>query len=243
MRDPTSQLRSATRRAKSDVANKIVSMCLHELSRKLAENWKYRIDGEEYERLVREWFGNKCPYCLRPLGDGQSVIEHLDGMNRYRAGLHVAGNVLVACRKCNGEKRRDDSARTLLLAEFGWASFLSHDGTRCPASCLTCKYWSSVWTDPAERKTRLTENADRIRSFRAAFPELEQILPAVREALPALLTKLYSDCQAFAETEIRSLLEGLDQIAGSQPVRIQGGRDQSPETVESTGIGTLPETP
>ncbi len=231
MKDPTSQLRSATRRAKSDVANKIVSMCLHELSRRVAEDWKYRIDGEEYERLVREWFDNKCPYRSRPLADGQSVIEHLDGMNRYRAGLHVAGNVLVACRRCNGEKRRDDSARTLSLAESGWASFLSHDGARCAASCLTCKYWTSVWGDAEERRTRLSENAGRIRSFRAAFPELEQLLPIVRRALPTLLTKLYSDCQAFAETEIRSLLEGLDRIADARKERSAVGRTNTPDKI------------
>jgi len=213
VKDPTSQLRSATRRAKSDVANKIVSMFLHELSRKIAENWKFRVDGEEYEKMVREWFGNKCPYCSRTLADGQSVIEHLDGMNRYRAGLHVAGNVLVACRKCNGEKRRDDSVKTLSLAESGWASFLAHDGTRCAASCLTCRYWSTVWGDEAERKLRLRENSERIRSFRATFLELEQILPTIRDALPELLTKLYSDCQSFAQKEIRVLLEGLDRIA------------------------------
>jgi hypothetical protein len=215
MKDPTSQLRSATRRAKSDVANKIVSMFLHELSRKIAEHWKFRIDGEEYGKLVREWFNNKCPYCSRPLADGQPVIEHLDGMNRYRAGLHVAGNVLVACKRCNGEKRRDDSAKTLSLAESGWSSFLSHDGTRCAPSCPTCRYWSSIWKDETEVRARLSENSERIRSFRAAFPELEQILPAIREALPGLLTKLYSDCQSFAEKEIRILLDGLDRIAGA----------------------------
>ncbi|MGO9095583.1 MAG: HNH endonuclease [Bryobacteraceae bacterium] len=187
-------------------------MFLHELSRRIAESWHFRVDGEEYENLVRKWFNNQCPYCCRPLTDGGSVVEHLDGMNRYRAGLHVAGNVLVACRKCNGEKRRDDSARTLSLAESGWASFLSHDGTRCTASCLTCRYWSSVWGDEAERKTRMSENSERIRSFRAAFPEFERILPVVREALPELLTKLYSDCQSFAESEIGTLLEGLERI-------------------------------
>jgi hypothetical protein len=215
MKDASSQLRSATRRAKSDVANKIVSMFLHELSRRVAENWTVRVDGEVYEKLVRERFDNKCPYCSRTLADGQTVIEHLDGMNRYRAGLHVAGNVLVACRRCNGEKRRDDSATTLSLAASGWASFLSHDGTRCASSCLTCKYWSSVWEDVAERRMRLRENSERISSFRATFPELEQTLPAIRAALPDLLTKLYSDCQAFAEKEIRILLEGLGRTAGA----------------------------
>jgi hypothetical protein len=30
--------------------------------------------------------------------------------------------------------------------------------------------------------------------------------------LPELLTKLYSDCQGFAEAEIKSLLEKLDDL-------------------------------
>jgi hypothetical protein len=33
---------------------------------------------------------------------------------------------------------------------------------------------------------------------------------------PALLTKLYSDCQTFAQMEIKSLLEGIDLSPKSQ---------------------------
>lgn len=163
MKDPTSQLRSATRRAKSDVANKLISMFLHELSRKISEKWSIRVDGDKYGELVRERFKNRCPYCSCNLADTVSVIEHLDGMNRYRAGLHAPGNVLVACRKCNSEKRRDDSSRVLSLAASGWESFLSHDGTRCDASCLTCGYWKSVWGGRGGTKTsaerKLTDNS------------------------------------------------------------------------------------
>ncbi|MGD0793833.1 MAG: HNH endonuclease signature motif containing protein [Terriglobales bacterium] len=210
MKDPISKLRTATRRAKSDVANKLVSMCLHEMSRRISQNWPLKVDSEEYERLVRERFNNQCPYCSRDLTISESVIEHLDGMNRYRAGLHVPGNVLVACRRCNSEKRRDDSLRILSLARSGWESFLSHDGARCAASCLTCRYWASIWGDEAERRLRLSENLQRVRSFRSAFSEFQQVLPSLMETQPALLTKLYTDCQAFAETEIKSLLERFD---------------------------------
>ena len=213
MNDPTSQLRTATRRAKSDVANKLISMFLHELSRRISLNWQIRIDSEKYGELVRNQFNNRCPYCSRDLGTTVSVIEHLDGMNRYRAGLHVPGNVLVACGKCNCEKRRDDSLKILSLAKFGWESFLSHDGTRCTAPCLTCLYWKGVWEDDPERVLRLSENLERIRSFRSAFPEFQRVLPSLMETLPALLTKVYSDCQSFAETEIKSLLEQFDQIS------------------------------
>jgi hypothetical protein len=217
VKDPTSQLRSATRRAKSDVANKLISMFLHELSRRVCQNWSIRVDGEEYEKLVRGRFNNQCPYCSRDLANIVSVVEHLDGMNRYRAGLHVPGNVLVACRKCNSEKRRDDSLKAFSLAKSGWESFLSHEGTRCAASCLTCRYWKSIWEDETERKLRLRENLKRIRSFRHGFSEFEEVLPSLMETLPALLTKLYTDCQTFAETEIKSLLERFER---SSDVRI-----------------------
>jgi hypothetical protein len=33
------------------------------------------------------------------------------------------------------------------------------------------------------------------------------------ETLPALLTKLYFDCQTFAETEIKSLLKRFERIS------------------------------
>lgn len=213
MKDPTSQLRSATRRAKSDVANKLVSMFLHELSRRICKSWPVRIDDQDYERLVRERFNNRCPYCSCDLTNNPSVIEHLDGMNRFRAGLHVPGNVLVACRRCNNEKRRDDSLKTLSLAGSGWESFLSHDGSCCPASCLTCRYWKSVWENEEERKLRLSENLQRLRSFRSSFREFERIFPSLAETLPVLLTKLYSDCQTFAEAEIKSLMEMFEQVS------------------------------
>jgi hypothetical protein len=206
VKDPISKLRSATKRAKSDVANKLISMCLHEMSRRISQNWPMKVDGEEYGKLVRERFGTQCPYCSRGLTDSDSVIEHLDGMNRLRAGLHVPGNVLMACKRCNSEKRRDDSLKILSLAGSGWESFLSHDGTRCVAPCRTCLYWESIWADGAERRWRLSENLERVRSFRNAFPEFQQALPSLMESQPALLTKLYTDCQAFAEREINSLL-------------------------------------
>jgi hypothetical protein len=191
-------------------------MFLHELSRKIGEDWPIRVESEKYEELVRKWFSNRCPYCSRDLADAVPVIEHLDGMNRYRAGLHTPGNVLIACRTCNLEKRRDDSLRVLSLATSGWESFLSHDGARCATTCLTCRYWKSIWEEEAERKLRLRENLERLRSFRRAFSEFEQILPSLTDMLPALLTKLYADCQMFAESEIKSLLENFERTRGTR---------------------------
>ena len=105
-------------------------MFLHELSRKVSDGWPFRVESEEYALAVRQAFENRCPYCCCDMVAAESVVEHLDGMNRYRAGLHVPGNVLVACRRCNNEKRRDDALRVLVLGHYGWESFLSHDGRR-----------------------------------------------------------------------------------------------------------------
>jgi hypothetical protein len=134
-------------------------------------------------------------------------------MNRYRAGLHVPGNVLVACRKCNGEKRRDDQAKILVLATSGWASFLSHEGSSCTSNCKTCLYWKSIWRDEAERTERLQKNLQRIMKFRSQFSEFLLAQSVLVETLPMMLTKLYSDCQLFAETEIKSLLENITLVS------------------------------
>jgi len=231
--DSTSQLRTATRRAKSDVANKLVSMFLHELSRRVSQSWPTRIEGDAYAEAVRRCFGNRCPYCLCELAPAQCVIEHLDGMNRYRAGLHVTGNVLVACKRCNSEKRRDDSLRELRLAGSGWASFLSHDGQNCPNSCQTCSYWRSIWPDQGERSGKLEENRNRIARFREQFPEAEHFRAAVSDALPSLLTKLYVDCQEFAENEIGQLLRRFDEV--SNP-----GTASAHQSRPSPGLETTP---
>jgi hypothetical protein len=181
-------------------------MFLHELSRKICQDWPIRVDSEEYAQVVRGRFANQCPYCSCDLAGAFSVIEHLDGMNRLRAGLHVPGNVLVACRRCNNEKRRDDASRKLTLSVFGWESFLLHDGSRCATLCRTCVYWKDVWPDEIHRGWRLTQNLQRIREFRCRFPEFEKMIPSLMDTLPIQLGKLYLDCQDFAEKEMRALL-------------------------------------
>lgn len=210
MADASSKLRTATRRAKSDVANKLVSMFLHELSRSVAMEFGMAVESDIYAQRVRACFGNRCPYCSKELSVDNAVIEHLDGMNRYRAGLHLPGNVLVSCRRCNSEKRRDDSMKTLVLASHGWESFLSHDGSRCGDGCKTCHYWSEVYADADGRKKLLAENLLRIQKFQADFGGRSSALSELLEKLPSLLTKLYSDCQSFAEREINTLLGSVN---------------------------------
>jgi hypothetical protein len=216
MSDPLLQLRSATRRAKSDVANKVVSMFLHEFSRMVAKSWPVRLESDAYIEQVRETFGSDCPYCGTDLLKTSAVVEHLDGMNRLRVGLHVAGNVLIACRSCNNEKRRDDSMAVLTLAETGWESFLCHSGA-CPPGCRTCAYWTVRWPDLRERRDKLLMALTRLRDFREKFPAFVEVRREISRDLPKVVGKLYGDCQAFAQDEIARLLQDYRDGMPSEP--------------------------
>src|SRR5207237_2307009 len=118
--DTSTYLRRATSRAKSDVANKLVSMFLHEISRRLVLRTGLSVTDTDYVNAVAATFSNNCSYCNCALEVDRAALEHLVGMNRLRIGLHVPGNVVLACKRCNNEKRRDDSLQTLDLAESGW---------------------------------------------------------------------------------------------------------------------------
>jgi len=65
---------------------------------------------------------------------------------------------------------------------------------------------------------------ERIRSFRRTFLGLDQVLPSLTVTLPTLLTKLYSDCQTFAEAEIKSLIEKSEQISDIAERQARKGR-------------------
>jgi hypothetical protein len=57
---------------------------------------------------------------------------------------------------------------------------------------------------------------NRVRAFRQTFLEFENLLPLLGDILPEFLTKLYSDCQIFAESEIKSLLNRFEEKFGTQ---------------------------
>lgn len=194
-------------RAKSDVANKLVGMFLHEVSRKIAAKVGLGVRDPRYAQSVTEFFGTSCLYCSRSLEQDRAAVEHLDGMNRFRAGLHIPGNVALSCVRCNREKRRDDQILILHLASTGWESFLSHDGTRCLPSCMNCSYWRGIWPDAAERAEKLNATRKRIISFRNLHAEAIHINDFLRSGLVAHLDEVYRDCQTFATESIRRRTE------------------------------------
>lgn len=209
--DPSKLLRKATSRAKSDVANKLVSMMLHELSRRVTQAAGFTVNGEVYSRLATGFFGMRCPYCSRELVAKHVAVEHLDGMNRCRAGLHIPGNVVISCSDCNREKRADDQRAILTLARSGWESFLSHDSERCAGPCKACEYWEALFPDLAARKAHLSQAIERILEFRS-IPQIAAVIEAsmgTQEAARMILEELYRDAQVYAHSRINNYADSV----------------------------------
>jgi len=207
--DPSAYLRRATSRAKSDVANKLISMFLHDVSRRAAAEIGLSVTDEEYIKAVVGCFGNNCAYCGRLLEIDRAAVEHLDGMNRFRVGLHIPGNVVLACNRCNREKRRDDSSIKLSLAEDAWQCFLSHDSSRCGETCKTCAYWRSLLPEVNARVERMRLLREKISAFRGGYPEALKWSSRAREILHAEVEVIYRECQVFATTRIKRAVDEL----------------------------------
>lgn len=203
--DVAAALRKSTGRAKSDVANKLVSMFLHDVSRKACAAGGMTVSDTRYTDSVVAAFGNSCLYCGKELTVSVvPVVEHLNGMNRVSVGLHVPGNVAMACKACNNQKRDDD--QNLRLAENGWESFLSHDGSRCAAGCKTCAYWCRIWPENSQRLQALTKARQRVQAFQAPYSQFIQWSAGARDTLRVKIEILYRDCQQFATDEIAKLV-------------------------------------
>lgn len=219
--DTSAYLRRATGRAKSDVANKLVSMFLHDVSRKLCNKLELNVNDPRYAEAVTLAFGTACCYCGKILENDRAAVEHLDGMNRFRVGLHIPGNVIVACTRCNREKRRDDSTPTLTLGESGWESFLSHNSKNCGDTCNSCKYWGGIWPDENERISKLDTARNKIRTFRNNYASYLEVNAKARILLAAKMDVIYRDCQQFATIRIKEAVEDvLRDLVPLQPVGI-----------------------
>jgi hypothetical protein len=191
-------------------------MFLHELSKIISAQIGIRVSDRGYTQAVTEKFGSSCAYCERKLEADRAAVEHLDGMNRFRVGLHIAGNVVISCKRCNSEKRRDDSLPVLHLADSGWESFLAHNGTSCGPDCKTCAYWKTVWPEPEVRMQNLAQARSRIDEFRSEFPAALSHSAQVLSEHKARLEMLYREGQEFAKTTItKSVAQALIQIQAS----------------------------
>lgn len=230
MIDPLKPLTRRNRRQKSDVAQKLVSMCLHELSAVLVrQRPELRVETPSYVAAVRAAFGESCAFCARPLGR-DTHVEHLDPMNRVRAGLHVAGNVVLACKCCNNAKRNDDQRGKGAKGKSGWDSFLLHDASACRPGCAACGYWASVIPAAEDRKRFLAGRLELIRGFRARYRADDRLRSSAQFA--ERLEAIYREWQSTAAEEAAEFaadaipcLAAVSELPGAAGVAQQRSAD------------------
>lgn len=89
------------------------------------------LGAESFTRLdwqaVKETFGNACAYCGQP---GPVEMDHAVPLSRGELGEHRLGNIVPACRACNGAKR--DRSFRVFLAERHKNS--PHEAASCIAA-------------------------------------------------------------------------------------------------------------
>jgi hypothetical protein len=123
--------------------------------------------------------------------------------------------VAIACKACNNQKRDDD--QKLPLAENGWESFLSHDGTRCAAECRTCDYWRRIWPEDSQRFQALIDARRRVTKFQEPYEQFIRWSTGARGTLRVKIEALYRDCQRFATEEIGKLVAEVNlEFAGEE---------------------------
>jgi hypothetical protein len=205
--DPIPRLRKRNQRQKSDVAQKLIAMCLHEVSASLVRERTYlRVESADYEVHVRKAFGNGCAFCGDILTRDLQV-EHLDAMNRVRAGLHIAGNVVLSCKPCNSAKRGDDQGKSAFIGNDGWALFLRHTGAECRTDCAACAYWAARIPHPSTRTETLEARLEKLVGFRAPY-HLAMIRAASLDMV-AELERVYRAWQNEASASTAAFSEAL----------------------------------
>ena len=217
--DPISRLRRRNQRQKSDVAQKLIAMCLHEVSAVLVRERPFlRVETTEYEAAVRFAFSTQCVFCQLELTSDLHV-EHLDAMNRVRAGLHVAGNVVLSCKHCNWAKRNDDQGRGIVDKGSGWEDFLAHTDGACADGCSGCQYWLERFPDESTRTALRSRQRVRIMEFRTQFH-----IDALRRASLSMvqeLERVYRSWQASAEESTSTFSASqLPQLLASLPTSV-----------------------
>ena len=184
-------------------------MFLHDVSKRVSEKLGLAVTHPTYAGTVAQAFGTQCCYCGGLLEQDRAAVEHPDGMNRFRIGLHVPGNVIVSCVRCNRVKRRDDSIKDLSLATTGWESFLSHDGSQCANGCKSCMYWAQIWPNADERGVRLAATRSKILKFRTDYGDFLNLSATIRIELKSKIETLYRECQEFATISIRDSVDAI----------------------------------
>lgn len=131
-----------------------------------------RLPGESEQRRLREHFEHRCAYCSAPAGLRDGHIDHAEPK-----GGNSIGNLLLACKVCNGDEKR----------EMHWETFLQK---KCGADRpLYEQRWQRIraWmnNNPRPPKVNPPEVEAALQSAYAAIDTFAKAFDEVRRAVAA----------------------------------------------------------
>lgn len=131
-----------------------------------------RPPGEPEQRRLREYFEHRCAYCSAAAGLRDGHIDHAEPK-----GGNSVGNLLLACKICNGDEKR----------EMHWEEFLQR---KCSADrALYEQRWQRIraWMDanPRPPKVNSPEVEVALQSAYAAIETFAKAYGEVRRAAAA----------------------------------------------------------
>jgi hypothetical protein len=130
--------------------------------------------SKSLQKALREYFANLCAYCGQPAIRREGHIDHAD-----RNGGSGLGNLLLACKQCNGDEKR----------EMAWDKFLgmkcAHDAAALAARHEKIRVWFETHPTTPEvlhpRVQAARANAEAaVAAYEDAYNQLRDALVACR---------------------------------------------------------------
>lgn len=123
----------------------------------------------EQQRL-REYFKNRCAYCGGSAEPRDGHLDHAD-----HDGGNSLGNLLLACKTCNGDEKREKS----------WEVFLKEKCGKDPAVLAQRQQVIATWrtAHPIPPRTQPLAVAEALTEAERAIEMFAQAYAAVRRAV------------------------------------------------------------
>lgn len=142
------------------------------LMRRALKDLVDRVPTLAEQQRLREHFNDSCAYCSRPAGPRDGHIDHAD-----HDGGNALGNLLLACKTCNGDEKRERPWRQFLEEKCG-------KGSEVHAQRLqVIEAWRA--SHPIPPRTPTPEVAAALAEAERAILAFAEAYAAVRRAMAA----------------------------------------------------------
>lgn len=172
---PTERTKRRSTRYDEGMKPKTLSQAKN-LMRRALKDLVEGVPGLAEQQRLREHFKHCCAYCGGPAGPRDGHIDHAD-----HDGGNSLGNLLLACKTCNGDEKREKS----------WRMFLEEKCGQDPAVLAQRHQAIDAWraAHPIQPRSPTPEVTAALAEADRAIEAFAQAYATVRRARAATTTK------------------------------------------------------